>query len=165
MTLIHTMAQYATLWAIADYMEQKYISKKPKQDWHKSFRMVTVGAFVIAPLVYGWVRVAERISPGNQLRNVLKKVFIGQTIFAPFAISTFYASTSLLEGKSVEQFKSEWSEKFPATYTNNLKVWPAVQIVNFSYVPLIHRPKVMGCVSFIWSMYLCFQKEDAYAEV
>ena len=39
--------------------------------------------------------------------------------------------------------------------------WPFVQSVNFSLVPYKHRTKVMGCASFLWSMFLCYEKETS----
>ncbi|KAK3085309.1 hypothetical protein FSP39_001329 [Pinctada imbricata] len=165
MTLLHTMVQYATLWTIADITEQKYISKKLQHDWHKTYRMATVGTLVVAPLVFGWIRLAERISPGKHWFSVFRKVLMDQVVFAPIAVSSFYASTCFMERKSLQQFQEEWKKKFPRTYINGMKIWPAVQLINFSFVPIVHRPKVISCVSFGWSIYLCFQKEDAHNEV
>lgn len=86
------MATYATLWTISDSVEQKFISKKEQMDYKKSVRMVTVGTFVVAPLVFTWMFLAERMFPGRAIKTVAKKMITDQVVFAPVAISTFYFS-------------------------------------------------------------------------
>lgn len=90
MTILQTMATYATLWTISDSVEQKFISKKEQMDYKKSVRMVTVGTFVVAPLVFTWMFLAERMFPGRAIKTVAKKMITDQVVFAPVAISTFY---------------------------------------------------------------------------
>ncbi|XP_061162576.1 mpv17-like protein [Saccostrea echinata] len=165
MTMVQTMAVYATLWTISDLVQQKFISKKEQMDYQKSVRMVTVGTFVVAPIVYTWIFIVEQMFPGRAIKNVAKKMITGQVVFAPFAISTFYFSTCMLERKSFQQFKEEWFKKFPITYKTNLMFWPFVQSANYSLVPYKYRPKVVGCASFIWSMFLCYKKEPSKEEV
>lgn len=92
MTLLQTMATYATLWTIADLIEQKFICKKQQLDRQKSLRMFTVGTFVMAPMVFSWMFLVERAFPGRTFKTVAKKMVAGQAVFAPFAISTFYFS-------------------------------------------------------------------------
>ena len=85
------MATYATLWTIADVVEQKFISKKAVHDIGKTARIATVGTCVIAPLVYNWIKLAERLFPGKKITTVVTKVVIEQITFAPVSISCFYA--------------------------------------------------------------------------
>lgn len=92
MTLLQTMATYATLWTIADLIEQKFICKKERLNCQKSLRMFTVGTFVMAPMVFSWMFLVERAFPGRTFKTVAKKMVAGQAVFAPFAISTFYFS-------------------------------------------------------------------------
>lgn len=164
MTILQTMATYATLWTISDSVEQKFISKKEQMDYKKSVRMVTVGTFVVAPLVFTWMFLAERMFPGRAIKTVAKKMITDQVVFAPVAISTFYFTTCMLERKSLQQFKEEWLVKFPITYKTGMMFWPFVQAVNFSVVPYKHRAKVIGCASFLWSMFLCYEKEPSEPE-
>lgn len=97
MTILQTMATYATLWTISDSVEQKFISKKEQMDYKKSVRMVTVGTFVVAPLVFTWMFLAERMFPGRAIKTVAKKMITDQVVFAPVAISTFYFSKLFIQ--------------------------------------------------------------------
>lgn len=63
-----------------------------RPDYKKSVRMVTVGTFVVAPLVFTWMFLAERMFPGRAIKTVAKKMITDQVVFAPVAISTFYFS-------------------------------------------------------------------------
>lgn len=49
-------------------------------------------------------------------------------------------------------------ERIGSTYVDaikaNLMVWPAVQLVNFSVVPLEHRVLVVNVVALGWNCYL-----------
>lgn len=92
MTLLQTMATYATLWTISDLVEQKFICKKRKLDYQKSLRMFTTGTFVMAPLIHTWMFLVEKRFPGRTFKTVAQKMIAGQVVFAPFAISTFYFS-------------------------------------------------------------------------
>lgn len=100
MTLLQTMATYATLWTISDLVEQKFICKKRELDYQKSLRMFTTGTFVMAPLIHTWMFLVEKRFPGRTFKTVAQKMIAGQVVFAPFAISTFYFS-KLLEVTSV----------------------------------------------------------------
>ncbi|XP_071175312.1 mpv17-like protein [Mytilus edulis] len=157
MPLHRTMMVYATLWTAADIVEQKYISKKEQHNVQKTVRIATVGTFVIAPLVFNWIKLAERLFPGKSVRTVLTKVLIEQVTFAPVSITSFYAATSLLERKN---FIEELKAKFPVTWKTGITFWPFLQVINFGLVPLNYRPFVVAGGSFVWSIFLCFMKED-----
>lgn len=50
-------------------------------------------------------------------------------------------------------------------FQTGVSFWPIVQSINFSLVPYKHRTKVMGCASFVWSMFLCYEKESSKVQV
>ncbi len=67
-----------------------------------------------------------------------------QLLFAPTHLVLFLSSMAWLEGGSARR-------KLADTYTTALSrgwlVWPAVQVVNFAFVPLQHRVLVVNVVS------------------
>lgn len=161
MPLHKTMMTYAVLWTVADVVEQKFISKKMKHDPNKTVRIATVGTFVIAPLVFYWIRLAEKMFPGKQLKTVITKVVAEQVMFAPVSISCFYKATTVLEGKN---FQEEMKTKYFKTWKTGLAFWPFVQTFNFGVVTPMYRPFVVAGASFCWSIFLCFMKEDKKKE-
>jgi len=72
--------------------------------------------------------------------------------FAPTNLFIFLNSMALMEG-------SDPKKKIESTYgqalTKNWMVWPAVQAVNFKYVPLEHRVLVVNVVS-LGKWFICF---------
>ncbi|XP_041376063.1 mpv17-like protein [Gigantopelta aegis] len=155
--LLNTMVTYAIVWTASDINEQKLICRKQKLDPWKTLRMGIVATFVVAPQVFTWLRVAEKLFPGKTLRIVIKKVISEQILFTPAAILCFYAATSVLERKDpVKEIK----EKSLKTYGTGLMWWPFVQSVNFRFVPHQYKPVFVAGASFIWSNFLSFMKED-----
>jgi hypothetical protein len=45
-------------------------------------------------------------------------------------------------------------QKFSTTLMTNYAVWPALQFVNFKYVPLHLKPSFVTAWGFLWSIYL-----------
>ena len=43
-------------------------------------------------------------------------MFLDQTCFAPFALTSFYCGLSALEFISIEEIYAEWKAKFPGTW-------------------------------------------------
>lgn len=63
----------------------------------------------------------------------------------------FLSSMAIMEGNDpVEKLKKTWWEGYKA----NCMVWPAVQVANFSIVPLQHRVLVVNVISLGWNCFL-----------
>lgn len=64
--------------------------------------------------------------------------------------------------------KERISDKLNSTYwmalTRNWMLWPWVQLVNFSFVPLNHRVLVVNVVSLGWNCYLSYLNSGGGAE-
>lgn len=87
----------------------------------------------------------------NKKAEILARVACDQAIFAPTFIGIFLSSMAVLE-------RSDPREKlrhayFPALGANYL-VWPAVQVVNFRFIPLQHRLMFVNVVAIGWNCYL-----------
>ncbi|OWF54578.1 protein SYM1-like [Mizuhopecten yessoensis] len=159
--MIKAVGYYGSLWLVADFVEQKIVCKKVVYDPYKAARSVTVGGGVVAPLVYTWMKVGEKILPGRSLRTALMKVCIDAFVFGPVAISSFYMSSSLLEGKSWQGSVEEWKKKLAPTIKRAWCLWPGVQLLNFMFVPPTRRVYFVGTVSLFWSVFLLYMKDDA----
>lgn len=77
-----------------------------------------------------------------------------QMIFAPSFIATFFTTTGILFGKSFEDIKMKFNNQYLDTMKTNYKIWPAVQMINFYFVPLQHRVFVVNFVAIFWNTYL-----------
>jgi len=85
-------------------------------------------------VVYG--RIIPVFVKGNSYFDLAKKLTITQTIWSLTSISSFYIFVSQMEGKDLEGTYNELREKLLPTYKTNLYIWPLLQLVNFTVVPL-----------------------------
>ena len=90
--VLKTVSAYLVINAVADFNEQVLIKKRTRETYKydKTARITVVGAFVVSPIVFAWMRFAEKLLPGRGLRVVMAKVVLDQLFAAPVEISTFY---------------------------------------------------------------------------
>ena len=106
--------------------------------------MRRVGVF--GPAATTWFNfLARRINfPKSPNLTIAARVLTDQSVFASTNLFCFLSSMALMEG-------SDPKEKLNSTYFEALKknwmVWPAVQAINFKFVPLEHRVLVVNIVS------------------
>lgn len=117
-------------------------------------------------------------------KGLLTRVTLDQAIFAPCFITTFFVGQALLEGQEKSQIleklgdvninfslkifylkdivllniniflPTQYLQAFVPTLINNYKLWPAVQLLNFHFIPLNYRTLVVNCVALGWNTYL-----------
>lgn len=76
-------------------------------------------------------------------------------------IGVFLSSMAVMEGNSAQKkLETTW---WPALKTNWL-VWPAVQTVNFTFLPLQYRVLFANVVSIGWNSYLSWVNGQEAAE-
>lgn len=63
-----------------------------------------------------------------------------------------------MEGKDLEGTKDELKEKLWPTYVFNLKVWPLLQLINFTLVPVHLQVLYVNFMQIWWNVYLSFMK-------
>lgn len=89
----------------------------------------------------------------NRRVEMLARVACDQLLFAPVMIGVFLGSMATMEGKSAnERIEKAW---WPALQANWM-LWPFVQMVNFTFVPLQHRIMFVNIISIGWNSYLSY---------
>ena len=93
---------------------------------------------------------------GNK-RTLVAPVCCDQVLFTPAHLFVFLSSMSVLEGSDPRE---KLRTSFLSAYKANLMLWPWVQGVNFTFVPLEHRVLVVNVVSlgeysviYVWNKY------------
>jgi len=168
-----SMLTYSVLYPGANAVQQAYFREgqdnKPKGwnnvDWHEVARFGIYGGLFHAPIVHNWLRIANKLFPGQNIKQVLAKVAMDQTCFAPVALTSFYVGLSLLEGKDKEGVYQEWNNKFWKTWFTSVFIWPILQTINFSFVPANRRVIYVGCCSFFWTTMLAAWKHESKLEL
>lgn len=90
----------------------------------------------------------------------MKKVAIDQSTFAPCLMATLITSINILEGNSFQYSIEQLKLKYVDVMLTNYKIWPAVQLCNFYFVPLKHQVLVVQSVALFWNAYLSWKTKQ-----
>lgn len=125
-------------------------------------RMLT-GAGFFGPVATTWFGIlARRVTLRNARLETLARVACDQTLFAPVMIGAFLSSMAAMEGASPkERLETKW---WPALQANWM-LWPFVQFVNFTFLPLQHRVLFANVISIGWNSYLSWVNSRPADEV
>ncbi|KAI0126568.1 hypothetical protein BJ170DRAFT_684153 [Xylariales sp. AK1849] len=152
--LLTSSVTTAILFATGDITAQQLVEKKglEKHELARTGRMFLYGGFIFGPAATTWFGFLQRrVVLRNKNAEILARVACDQGLFAPTFIGIFLSSMAVMEGGSPKE-KLEKSY-LPALQTNYL-IWPFVQLINFKFVPLVHRVLVVNVVSIGWNCYL-----------
>jgi Mpv17 / PMP22 family len=106
---------------------------------------------IFGPAATQWYRLLTKINLGGTVPTTAARVLADQTIFATCNVGLFLSSMAYMEGVDP---KERLRSKYIEVIKTNWLVWPGVQAVNFTLVPLHHRVLVVNIVSLGWNCYL-----------
>ena len=113
-------------------------SLPPPFDFERLTRFMAYG-FCMAPIQFKWFKFLERVFPISKTSAfgpALKRVAFDQFIFAPFGVGMFFTTMTLAEGGGRRAVANKLRDMYVPTLKANFIVWPAVQIVNFRFMPV-----------------------------
>ena len=140
---------------IGDCCSQQIVERRGrKHDFTRTFGMMSIGFFIVGPTMRYWYIFLDSTIKGKRTIDAMKKVAMDQTIFAPCIIATFFTTTGLLFGKTQAEIESKFRNQYLKTLLTNYYIWPAIQTINFNFVPLQHRVFVVNFVAIFWNTYL-----------
>ncbi|XP_029452189.1 protein Mpv17 isoform X2 [Rhinatrema bivittatum] len=148
-----------TLMGIGDVISQQLIEQKGLKNHNtvRTMKMIGTGLCFVGPVLGTWYRVLDRTIPGKSKAVALKKMILDQVAFAPCFLGGFLSFVSMLNGLSIEQIWKKLKRDYTDALFVNYYIWPTVQIVNFYFIPLIHRLAVVQFVAIIWNSYLSWK--------
>jgi protein Mpv17 len=146
-------------------------------------RTAVYGCVMNGLVLYQWFRVVDKVfgSSMANTRTVLLKMLADQLVYAPFSITVYfgvnclkYTDTQSNVGSNhlnnsnndiisdrelsvtlqVDDFIHKMRASFWSTYMADWTVWPAVNLVNFKFIPLHFRPTFVCCAQLCWGTYL-----------
>ncbi|VUC26542.1 unnamed protein product, partial [Clonostachys rosea] len=142
----------AILFATGDVIAQQLVEKRgvEKHDVSRTGRMFLYVVF--GPAATQWYKfLSRRIVIQNRAVQLVCRVMCDQVVFAPISNAAFLTSMALLEGTSPRE---KLSKNYWAALKMNYMIWPAVQTVNFSFVPLQYQLLFVNGVSVGWNTFL-----------
>jgi hypothetical protein len=88
------------------------------------------------------------------MRETVGKVIIDQSLFGPLVIGGYMTYASLANGGSRQDVEAAFRTRYWDVLCANWMVWPALQLVNFKFVPLQLQILVMNTAVVGWSTFL-----------
>lgn len=133
-------------------IEAKQGMKAFEWDAARTCRMCLYGGVWMAPFLHSWYKLLELHTKGRLLLTLV----LDQTIAAPMNLFAFFTIVTLAETGDMAQLALRLRERYLPTLLSLWCVWPAVQFVNFKFVPLPKRVLVVNGVGTLWSIYLSY---------
>ena len=81
-------------------------------------------------------KILPYIAPGTSNIAIIKKMLFTQTVFTLVSMSAFYTAIPIMQGKDPAEGLKEIRHKLWPTMKTNWKVWPILQFINFTFVPM-----------------------------
>jgi len=128
-------------------------------DWPRSGRMLLLGLFHGAPRHFFYQRL-ETLIPGRSMGAAAKKVFMDEALLSVFIDSSFLLGMGLLEGRGLLASWDSTRDKFPQVYLWDWLLWPPVQLLNFTLVPLQFRVLFVNLMNLVWNTVLSYAQHD-----
>ena len=152
------MATWGFLFGLGDLICQGIEQQEKEElmiDKRRLTRFSFFGWFLAAPVLnYQYARILPMISPKTTPSAILTKLSFDQIIFTPVYISYIFIILALLEGKRIEDGVDSVKNKMRPTMIQCWKVWPLVQLINLSLIPVKYNLLVINIVQVWWNAYL-----------
>ncbi|KAL1899053.1 hypothetical protein Cpir12675_001609 [Ceratocystis pirilliformis] len=125
-------------------------------DPERLLRFVGYGV-AMAPVQFGWFKLLGKAFPITKtaaMGPALKRMVCDQLVFAPFGVAAFFTAMTLAEGGRKAAVKKKLQDMYLPTLKTNWFVWPAVQIINFRFMPVHFQLPFVSTVGIAWTAYL-----------
>ncbi|XP_041995481.1 protein SYM1-like isoform X1 [Salvia splendens] len=143
--------------------------KELKINWRRVATTTMFGLGFVGPVGHYWyegldriIRVRLKLQP-NSFRFVASKVAADGIIFGPLDLLVFFTYMGFSSGKSTAQVKEDVKRDFLPALVLEGAIWPAVQVVNFRFVPVRNQLLYVNLFCLLDSCFLSWieQQEDA----
>ncbi|XP_044578301.1 protein Mpv17 [Cotesia glomerata] len=151
--------QAGALMAVGDQMAQNLVENRSFNDldFMRTAKFYAIGFFIGGPSTRTWYGVLDKYIGSKGTVVALKKVAFDQLLFAPTFIVVLLSSIGLMQGNDINGIKTKLSNEYKDILINNYKLWPMVQLVNFTFVPLHYQVLFVQSVAVFWNTYVSFR--------
>lgn len=134
-------------------------------DWCRTLRSIIYGSLIFSFIGDKWYKVLNykiRLpqSSVNSWNNRFLRVGVDQIFFAPVSLPFYFTCMTILEGNPIQIAKLKIREQWWVTLRTNWLIWPIVQTINFSFVPLPYQLLTVNVVAIFWNTFLSYKNSN-----
>ena len=128
-------------------------------DVQRTGRMAAFGG-IVNIWIHGWWGLLERqlerviSSKAKRYQNAAVKVLIDQSIGSPVFNVIFFSSQKAMEGCDLQEITEAVKVRLPVQLARHYTFWPAIHLINFSFVPFHRRVIVQNVLVVGWAAYM-----------
>lgn len=89
--------------------------------------------------------------------RTIQKMCIDQFVFAPIFLCCLLSVISYMQHQDIDRVKTKIQSDYCDILIANYSVWPAVQIINFQFVPLNHQVLLTQTVAVFWNIFFSWK--------
>ncbi|XP_029670930.1 protein Mpv17 isoform X2 [Formica exsecta] len=149
--------QAGILMGLGDQIAQNFIDNSKTIDLVRTMQFAGIGLFISGPATRTWYGILDKYIGSKGYSVAIKKVACDQLLFAPTFIAVLLVTIGICQGKDIEKIKIKVRDEYNNILINNYKLWPMVQLINFSIVPLHYQVLVVQLVALFWNSYISYK--------
>eukprot|EP00977_Amphora_coffeiformis_P009976 scaffold2335_cov175-Amphora_coffeaeformis.AAC.3 len=150
-------ATSATVYAFGDVLAQRTASGNDHGatlDVPRVLRSLVAGGLGHGPLSHLYYDLSEDLF-GHVLHwtawwSTIPKIIVDQTLFGPFWNNTYLLMIGLMQGHSFRKIFHEMKTTTIPLVLSGLKLWPAVHVVTYGFMPVPYRLVWVDAVEVLW---------------
>ncbi|KAJ7175955.1 hypothetical protein C8R46DRAFT_75537 [Mycena filopes] len=143
---------------LAQYIEQSSqptpAAADPSWDRPRTLRALIIGAGTAIPSWHWFNLLSRSFTTLPVWPAIAARVVTQQLVFAPVFSVYFFFSQSLLSGGTVADAIQHVRAAIVPSWLNSLRIWPAVMVINFAFIPPEFRSLLPGFVAVGWQVSL-----------
>ncbi|CAK7264711.1 hypothetical protein SEPCBS119000_001133 [Sporothrix epigloea] len=150
--------------ALCADMSVQRMNRGEPYDPKRTIRSLIIGGVSAIPIYKWFIFLAHHFNYASRALSLATKVTVNQMVFTPINNTYFFGMQALLAGETLATTWERVQQTVPVSALNSLKVWPAVTVFSFTFVPLEYRSIFAGVFNIGWQTYLMYlnrKVEDA----
>eukprot|EP01080_Neovahlkampfia_damariscottae_P001987 gene1987-1495_t len=160
-----TMSLTASTTAVFGDVGAQYFEKRNTEKKYSALRTLKMSAYgtIFSGIVlYNWYKFLDKIFKQKNVKTVLLKTFVNQLTVAPYMNASLFFYVNFLAyydqgfSKVLKETEKKIKKDLLPIFINSCKIWPAVNFVNFYFVPLNYRILFINFIGACWSIYVTF---------
>lgn len=142
-----------TFMTTGDLVSQTFFQDKEHIDYAQTARFAIAGLIYVGPVVRGCIVMIDKMfGPTKSNVILLKKVLFDQLINAPCFLVGNISLLTYMKTQSLDSIKEELTRSYFPLLKTNYSFWPAVQAVNFYFIPIAYRVLFGSTCAFMYNI-------------